>query len=271
MAVTEPADPGTYTNVGSGTEVLGRKVDRGPTVPQVRRREIWTRLVIDPIAAPMGRSLARVPLVTPNRVTAVAALFAVGGAACFATGHLRIGGVLFLVRFLFDVVDGVVARAQGTSSARGAALDVAADVAGVALNFAAISWYLVRTDAMSPALGFGVLAAMCFYNWVLAYRKGLAASLQLGDGGVMGVVHTRVPVLRSWFALSERLNMSPLPWAVEAETVALGLAPLFLPADRVWIGLAVALAFYVVADAVNLRRVLGLADISHSRAAKGTP
>jgi hypothetical protein len=33
----------------------------------------------------------------------------------------------------------------------------------------------------------------------------------------------------------------------------------------VWIGLAVGLAFYVLADLVNLRRVLALADIAQTR------
>jgi phosphatidylglycerophosphate synthase len=228
--------------------------------PLVRRREIWTRLVIDPIAGPLGRTIARWPGVTPNRVTALAALSALGSSACFATGQLRVGGVLFLIRFLFDVCDGVVARAQRASSARGAFLDVATDVAGIGLCFGALGWYLLRHTSLSPALPLGLLAAVVFYNWILAYRKGLAGSLGLGDGGVMGHVDTRLPVARSWFALCARLNMSPIPWAVEAETVALGLAPLILPTRLVWIGLAVALAFYVLADVVNVRRVLRLAD-----------
>ena len=45
----------------------------------------------------------------------------------------RLGGVLFLLRFFVDCMDGKVARAQGTSSTRGAALDLAADVGGIAL------------------------------------------------------------------------------------------------------------------------------------------
>lgn len=231
----------------------------------IRRREIWTRLAIDPIAGPLGRALAKVPGVTPNRVTAAAALFGLGAAICFATGQLRAGGILFMIRFLFDVMDGVVARTQSASSARGAALDVAADVAGIGLCFGALGWYLVRHDHTPVVVPFLLLAAVVFYNWVLAYRKGLAADLGLGDGGALGDVRIGIPILRGWFAFSERMNMSPIPWAVEAETVALGLAPLVLPTRYVWIGLAVALAFYVLADLVNLRRVLALADIAQTR------
>jgi phosphatidylglycerophosphate synthase len=236
-------------------------------VPAGRRREIWTRLAIDPLAGPLGRRLARARGVTPNRVTAVAALAAIGAAACFAGGLLRVGGALFLLRFFLDVLDGVVARAQSASSARGAALDVAADVAGIGLNFAALSWYLVRTDHLVPVLPLLLFAAVVFYNWVLAYRKGIAAERGVGDGGALGHLDTGVPGLRRWFALSARLNMSPLPWAVEAETAALGLGPLLLPTRFVWIGLVVALAFYLLADLVNLRRVLRLADLPVTRGA----
>jgi phosphatidylglycerophosphate synthase len=234
------------------------RLDESVAASPTRRREIWTRLVIDPLAGPLGRSMARWPGVTPNRVTGLAALAALASAACFATGLLRVGGALFLLRFFFDVCDGVVARAQAASSARGAFLDVATDVAGISLCFGALGWYLVRDADLSPALPLAVLGAVVFYNWILAYRKALAGSLGLGDGGVMGNVSTQVPILRAWSALCVRLHMSPVPWAVEAETVALGLGPLLLPTRFVWIGFAVALAFYLLADLVNVRRVLRL-------------
>jgi phosphatidylglycerophosphate synthase len=231
----------------------------------IRRRAIWIRLAVDPMAGPLGRRLARLPGVTANRVTGAGALVGLGAATCFATGQLRIGGVLFMVRFLLDVVDGVVARAQSAQSARGASLDLAADVAGIGICFGALSWYLIRTDHVATVVPLLLLAAVIFYNWVLAYRKGLADGLGVGDGGVLGNVSTDLPILRGWFAFSERLNMSPIPWAVEAETLALGLAPLVLPTRYVWLGLALALAFYVVADLLNLRRVLALACTADAR------
>lgn len=231
----------------------------------VRRREIWTRLAVDPIALPVGRRVARLPAVTPNRVTALAGCCAVAAAVCFATGTHRVGGVLFLLRFVFDVMDGVVAREQGASSARGAALDGAVDVAGISLCYAALAWDLVRTDRMPAAVAFLLLAVVVFYNWVLAYRKGLASDLDLGDGGAFGRFRTDLPLGRQWVSWCARLNMSPVPWAVEAETVALGLGPLVLPARFVWLGLAVALGFYLVADMINVRRVLRLADTAQRR------
>ena len=222
---------------------------------------IWTRFAVDPLATPFARWLARLRLVTPNRITAVAGACAVGAAVAFACGLFRLGGVLFIVRFFLDCLDGKVARAQGTSSTLGGILDLVADIGGIMICIAAISWRLLDDGQVEPAVPLLLLAAVAFYNWVLAARKQLAKQRGLsGDGGSGGRWTTTAPVLRSWVHLSHRLDMSPIPWAIEVEILCLGLLPLLAPDPRwIGIGLWLALAFYVVADAVNLRRVVGLA------------
>lgn len=230
-----------------------------------RPREIWTRFMVDPLATPLAAHLARSRHVTPNRVTGVAILCAVGSAACFATGQLRVGGVLFLLRFFVDCMDGKVARAQGSSSARGAMLDLAADVGGIALVTAALSWTLLRRGDVPELVPVALLGAMVFYNWALAYRKQLAGSLGLGEGGADHSREVRLPVVRQWVAFCRRLNMSPVPWALEAEITMLGLAPLLLPSAWVGVGLAVGLGFYLLADAVNMRRLWRLARMTDER------
>lgn len=228
-----------------------------------RPREIWTRLAVDPFATPLARWLSRSRHVTPNRVTGVAILLAIGSAASFVLDLYPLGGVLFLLRFFVDCLDGKVARAQGTSSTRGAVLDLAADVGGIALVVAALSWSLLRHDDVALVVPVGLLGAMVFYNWALVSRKQLAGALGLGDGGADHTRSVNVPILRQWVAFCRRLNMSPVPWALEAEIGMLGLAPIFLPSDWVGMGLGVGFVFYLVADGVNmlrLWRVAGLTD-----------
>ncbi len=232
-----------------------------------RQQAIWQRLVVDPLASPVAARLAKLRHVTPNRVTGVAFLFAIASATCFATGHFRVGGLLFLLRFYTDCLDGKVARAQGRSSARGAALDLAADVGGIALVVAALSWRLLDRNDVQEWVPGGLLAAMVFYNWVLAYRKSVASELGLGEGGADQTSQSSVPVVRHWVAFARRMNMSPVPWALEAEIAMLGLAPLLLPADWIGTGLLLGLCFYLVADAVNLRRLWRLTGIGDARRA----
>ncbi len=120
-------------------------------------------------------------------MTGVAILLALGSAACFAVGLFQLGGLLFLLRFFVDCLDGKVARAQSTSSARGAVLDLAADIGGIALVVASLSWTLLRRDEVNELVPVALLRAMVFYNWVLAYRKQLAApSGSTGSGMTEG-------------------------------------------------------------------------------------
>jgi phosphatidylglycerophosphate synthase len=238
-------------------------------VTQGRQQAIWQRLVVDPLATPVAAWLSKRRHVTPNRVTGVAFLFAIASGTCFATGHFRVGGLLFLLRFYTDCLDGKVARAQGRSSARGAALDLAADVGGIALVVALLSWKLLAENDVHELVPVSLLGAMVFYNWVLAYRKSVAAGLGLGEGGADQTSQSTVPVLRHWVAFARRMNMSPIPWALEAEIGMLGLVPLLLPADWIGTGLLVGLCFYLVADAVNLLRLWRLTGIADSRRAEG--
>ncbi|MCR1783710.1 CDP-alcohol phosphatidyltransferase family protein [Nocardioides carbamazepini] len=218
-----------------------------------RPRDIWTRLVIDPSADPLARLLAPHTAVTPNRVTTLAGVLGVAAAACLAAGQLRLGGLLFLLRFFADCLDGKIARLQGSSSARGALLDVGTDVVCVTASYAGLAWWAVRTDRVDVPVAVGLLAALGTYGWALAHRKHLAELAGLGDGGSDLLRRTDLPLLDPWLRICRRLGMSPVPWAVEAETLVLGLLPVVGPRPAV-AGLLVALAFYVVATVVNLRR-----------------
>lgn len=217
---------------------------------------IWTRFTVYPVIAPLATVLSRWPVVTPNRITAVAGLLAAGSVACFITGHLRIGGLLFILRYMTDCLDGQVARVSGRGSSVGAAFDISTDVVGISAIFASLAWYLTSQGHLPLAEALAVLAALVIYNWSLAYRKALAAKAGTGDdGGAGGVLPIDLPLLRPWVRLCRRLNMYALPWAVEAEILALGLIPLLLPERWVPYGMHLALAFYVVANVINLRRI----------------
>lgn len=226
-----------------------------------RPREIWTRLTVDPLADPLARRIAVHASVTPNRITALSMVLGLAAAACFALGWLRPGGVLFVARFFTDCLDGKVARLQGSSTARGAFLDIAADVTGVTLAFATLGWHLQDTGHLPTYVTPALVAVLVLYNWALSHRKHLAERADLGAGGADHAWQTSAPVLRSWVALSRRLGMSAVPWAVEAEIGALGLAPALLAADRVAAVYLGALAFYVLAVGVNLRRIWRISGV----------
>lgn len=100
-------------------------------MPGAKKRDYWwTVLFTDPIAIPLVRLLARRRWLTPDQVSLLAAALglAVGPVFAFGTRAAFIaGGLLFQIAFIVDCVDGKLARTLGTSSEKGAALDVLGD------------------------------------------------------------------------------------------------------------------------------------------------
>ena len=227
--------------------------------------ELWTYFVVDPVGVPLSRRLARMSAVTPNRLTALALALGLAAAACFATGRLRIGGALFLLRFFVDCLDGTVARIQGSCSKRGAYFDLGADVVGVTAGYAALGWYLVDTGRLDLGWLLALLAMLALYNWVLDYRKRMASEAGLGNGGASHQWSASWEPLRRWVTFCNSRGVSTVPWAAEVEIATLGLAPLVLPTHVLPWAIIAALAFYVFADLLNARRVWRIAAHLDSR------
>lgn len=243
---------------------------------------IWTRLAIDPVADRLAGLLVRYPTVTPNRVTLVAGLLAVGSAAAFLGEHFLLGGLLFQLRFLVDCVDGRLARIRGAGTRWGAALDVFVDTAGVLLCFAALGTALVARDSAGPLVLSLVLLGCGLYAWTLAYRKSLPGGgpkdwlataeteSEMSDGrSAEGSAEPAVEPstgqseprsgLRAlpgrWVRAQARRGMVPTPYAVELELLSLTLLPLTGWAPACVAGLWIAVAFYAAATSLNVVRI----------------
>ena len=98
---------------------------------------------------PLVRLLQRCS-VTPNQVTFVSLLFGLFAAASIAHGHFGYGFCLALLSGVSDVLDGMLARSQGTSDRGGVVLDSTIDryvdfmlLAGCALFFRHQFWALL--------------------------------------------------------------------------------------------------------------------------------
>ncbi|MDQ3914367.1 MAG: CDP-alcohol phosphatidyltransferase family protein [Actinomycetota bacterium] len=140
-----------------------------PTPPGAKKRDYWwTVLATDPVAVPLAGFLARRRWLTPDQVTALALVSGLSVGAAFATGTragLVAGGILFYLAFLFDCVDGKLARALGVTSEKGEALDHLADGgrrASASLGLALWTW---RSDAVpnDRVLWVVVYAVLAYY------------------------------------------------------------------------------------------------------------
>lgn len=104
-------------------------------------------------------------------------LAALSAAAC-ARGSFSWGGVLYLGAGVLDLLDGRVARASGTASARGAALDSIVDRVAEALVLGGLAWGAHSRAAAS--LCFAFLTASTIVSYARARGEGLGVSVRAG-------------------------------------------------------------------------------------------
>jgi phosphatidylglycerophosphate synthase len=193
------------------TEPLGAK----------RRDYWWTVVAVDPIAVPVTKLLAKMR-VSPNTVTWISLLFglAVGVAFSFGTRTwFIVGGVLFYVSFMFDCVDGKLARALQVTSARGKRLDEIAD--GARRLSAAIGLtrglHVIDTDQ---------LIWTDDHSFLLAAFFGLAAGYFMEISGSGEKVHEAPPEGSGWTATMARFRLLPNPGMPDVSAIAYVIGPI---------------------------------------------
>ncbi len=93
----------------------------------------------------VGRFLAGIGL-TANMLTVIGVILNGVVAIVIATDHARLGGVLLLIASAFDMLDGAVARATGSTSKFGGFLDSTLDRYSEALVFGGVLVYMLDTD-----------------------------------------------------------------------------------------------------------------------------
>jgi len=140
------------------------------------------RAPVDRAVKPIGDGLRRTGL-SPDHLTVLGLLVAVGAAVAIGSGELRLGLVLVVLAALPDLLDGALAKASETSSQRGAFFDSVVDRVTDAVLFAGVAWYFASEESAHMALlPFGIMAASA----VISYERAKAESLGLeAKGGLM--------------------------------------------------------------------------------------
>src|SRR5436190_5902601 len=181
------------------------------------RDACWTVFVIDPLAVPLSALAARFRAATPNRLTGLSVLLALGAAALFAARQLVAGAVIYQLSFVVDCMDGKVASMRQLKSSWGGFFDVSGDTVRFVACFTALAIVSAygNLDAVHllplllyPCARFGLLG--------MAEARPFAA----GSRGTIAVAPRPWDVLR----LAPRRATKP-GTTVDAEAVALTLGP----------------------------------------------
>ena len=217
---------------------VARAARRGASDGAKERDYWWTVLAVDPVAIPLVRLLAARRWVGPDGATVGSLLLGLPVGAAFSFGGragLVAGAVLFYLSFVLDCVDGKLARALGTSSARGKALDELADGARRASAAVGLAVHLFRFGAPGDVL------------WAAAYGILSSFFMEISGRGA------RPAERGAWARALARRRLLPTPGIPDASALAYVLGPLLGLAVP---GLVAALAMVVVAILLAVRRRL---------------
>lgn len=199
---------------------------------------IFARASVSRALRPLGAGLARTG-VSPDAVTLAGTVGAVGAAvALLARGEMLLGTLVITVFVLFDLLDGAIARARGTTSRFGAVLDSTCDRIADAAVFGALAWWYAGAGQSRPLL---LAALLCLaLGAVTSYIKARAE----GAGMTCNV------------GIAERAERLIV---ILAGTGLDGLGVPYVLAGALWL-LVAATAITVVQRMVEVRRQAALLD-----------
>ena len=185
---------------------------------------VLARASVSRVTDPIGRALVRAGL-TPNGMTLVGTVGAIACALVFFGQGMLLWATFTVWGFaMLDLLDGAMARAQGTGTPYGAVLDATCDRLADGAVLGGVAWWAFALSGNHRA---GVAALLCLVlAQVISYVKARAEAAGLAaDGGLVERAERLIIVL-----VGTGLRGLGVPYALEAALwllVALALLTLF--------------------------------------------
>jgi CDP-diacylglycerol--glycerol-3-phosphate 3-phosphatidyltransferase len=132
------------------------------------------------ITQPVVHLLARTGI-TPNTITWLGLLIAVGAGVLAGTGHLFIAGFVVLAGGFFDIIDGALARHTDRTTRFGAILDSTLDRAGEAVVLLGILVHYTREQSTAGVVVAGLVWLMSLLvSYIRARAEGMGLECKVG-------------------------------------------------------------------------------------------
>lgn len=140
------------------------------------------RAPIERAVRPVGMLLRRTGM-SPDHLTILGIVVAVGAAFAIGQGALRGGLILVIAAALPDMLDGALAKASNSASQRGAFFDSVIDRVTDSVLFGGVAWYFASEKSAHLAL---LPMAIMGVSSLISYERAKAESLGLyAKGGLM--------------------------------------------------------------------------------------
>lgn len=154
----------------------------------------WTVAIVDPVAGRLTLLLANYTSITPNIVTILAFTLSLAAAFLFYQADpvsLAFGSLLFEIGFIFDCVDGKLARLKGLESKQGEIIDFLVDRLGFVLLLGGLMFGQFRLCGNFEIIlwGFFIIFLDNFINFISLYlKKEGKSSVTLATKNIIGRV-----------------------------------------------------------------------------------
>jgi CDP-diacylglycerol--glycerol-3-phosphate 3-phosphatidyltransferase len=172
------------------------KVPRSPYLPRlIMEYAYW--VFAQPVA------ICRWVGVTPDALSYASLAVTVGGAVALGAGWFGLGGWTLLLAFALDAWDGMLARANGTASARGEFLDAVVDRYNDLIVFLGLMFYY-RADGLPCALAAAALIGSTLTSYTRAKGEASGVDPSLGfmqrheRAVYLGVFTLISPLVAAW-------------------------------------------------------------------------
>ena len=166
---------------------------------------------------PVVLSLDRLGL-SPLSVSIIGLVITAFSGLIIARGSLFFGAVIFAVGSAFDMLDGDLARLQGTVSSRGAFLDSCFDRLGEAFLFAGLTWYFANLRYGADATALVLITATVVGSLTTSYVRARAEGV--GETCTVGFFQrTERVILLAIALLLGKWAVVPVLWFLAAATL----------------------------------------------------
>lgn len=136
-----------------------------------------------------------------------------------ARGWLFLGALVFAIGSAFDMLDGDLARLQGTVSRRGAFLDSCFDRLGEAFLFAGLTWYFATLGGGPEPVALTLITAVVVGSLTTSYVRARAEGV--GETCTVGYFQrTERVILLTVAILLGRWAIVPVLWFLAVATLA---------------------------------------------------
>jgi CDP-diacylglycerol--glycerol-3-phosphate 3-phosphatidyltransferase len=138
------------------------------------------RKQIDSLTGPVGASAKKFGI-SADMVTASGMVIAAGCAVAVGFGYLQLGLLLMILSGIPDLIDGAIAKAAGTSAARGAFFDSVSDRVTDGFLYGGVAWYYTRSHPGALVmLPFAVYIAASLVSYIRAKADALGFDAHVG-------------------------------------------------------------------------------------------